>query len=133
MLHEYIIALLDWCKITIFLATKTNSPLFKEGEIWWCHIGINLGVEIFGKGPQLSRPVLIFKKLSSDSFLAVPLTTQSKIRSWYVPIQSGRSGARTNFGQIKVLDRKRLIRRISVLNDNDFQKIKVAFLTVYGS
>jgi mRNA interferase MazF len=132
MLHDYLIALLDWCKIKIFLATKTNAPLFKEGEIWWCHIGINLGVEIFGKGPQLSRPVLIFKKLSTTSFLAIPLTTQPKIGNWYVPIHSGKNGAKTNFGQIRVLDSKRLMRRITVLGDDDFQKIKVAFLNVYG-
>lgn len=35
-----------------------------EGEIWWCAMGENVGVEINGKHDVFSRPVLVFKKLS---------------------------------------------------------------------
>lgn len=28
---------------------QIKPPFFKEGEIWWCRIGENIGVEINGK------------------------------------------------------------------------------------
>ena len=37
---------------------------FKEGDIWWCSIGLNIGDESYGKGRDFRRPILIFKKLS---------------------------------------------------------------------
>lgn len=42
--------------------TEYIPPLFKEGEIWWCYVGENVGIEANGKGNQFTRPVLIFKK-----------------------------------------------------------------------
>ena len=56
-----------------------------EGEIWWCGIGQNVGVEINGKSQYFTRPVLIIKKLGRFGFIGVPLTSQEKIGSWYVP------------------------------------------------
>jgi hypothetical protein len=41
---------------------KTDKKrFFKEREIWWCALGINIGVEIDGKNGAYERPVLIFK------------------------------------------------------------------------
>jgi mRNA interferase MazF len=131
MLYDYLTSLLDWCKIKIFLATKTNSPLFKEGEVWWCRIGINVGVEIFGKGPQLLRPVLIFKKLNMNSFLAIPMTSQPKAGNWYIPVRYRRHVDRANIGQIRVLDGRRLLRRIASINPDNFQEVKTAFSRLY--
>ena len=39
--------------------TEHQPPLFKEGEVWWCYIGENVGVEVNGKGKQFTRPALI--------------------------------------------------------------------------
>ena len=52
------------------LEKKIVYPSFKEGELWWCSIGINVGVEIFGKGPDAVRPVVIFKKINKFLFLS---------------------------------------------------------------
>ena len=30
------------------LDRKQNPPSFKEREVWWCQIGVNVGYEIFG-------------------------------------------------------------------------------------
>ncbi len=30
-------------------------PLFKESDIWWCHLGDNIGTEISGKGDMFDR------------------------------------------------------------------------------
>ncbi len=37
---------------------------FHEREVWWCGIGINIGVEIDGKNSDFERPVLVVKKFN---------------------------------------------------------------------
>lgn len=49
-------------------------PAFKEGEIWWCVIGENIGIEINGKQKKFSRPVLVLKKISQLSTDYIVLT-----------------------------------------------------------
>ncbi len=75
---EYIFAILEWCRVIITLRAEDKKVLFKEGEIWWCSIGMNVGTEIFGKGRRFTRPVLVFKKFGSYSFLGIPITSQEK-------------------------------------------------------
>ncbi len=79
---EEIFGFLDWLKVKINLRSSKAKPLFKEGEVWWCSIGINIGVEIYGKGKKFTRPVLIFKKFNEGSFLGIPLTTQIREEKW---------------------------------------------------
>lgn len=52
-------------------------PFFKEGEIWWCYFGENVGTEMNGKSDYFTRPVLVLKKYDKYSFLAVPLSFNS--------------------------------------------------------
>ena len=124
---------MDWWRETIILSNKKAVPTFKEGEIWWCSIGMNIGREIFGKGKDFARPVVIFKKIGSDSFLAIPLTTQIKKGSWYVPIWSGDVECRALLSQVRVLDERRLINKVGTLNLSHFTELKARFLEFYGS
>ncbi|MDP2598318.1 MAG: type II toxin-antitoxin system PemK/MazF family toxin [Candidatus Liptonbacteria bacterium] len=132
MLAGYFLALLDWCKIKIFLRTKKHGAVFKEGELWWCRIGMNVGVEIFGKGRQFARPVLVFKKLNADSFLGVPLTSQRKEGSWYVPVRCEGIEASAILSQVRVLDKQRLMGRIETLSGVSFSMVKHSFLELYS-
>ena len=63
----------NWNNVKKRISLKANLPPIKEGEVWWCAIGKNLGVEIDGKSWQFSRPIVIMKKLSRHSFMALPL------------------------------------------------------------
>jgi len=128
---DYIFALLDWCKTQILLRNQREPVLFKEGEIWWCSIGVNVGVEIFGKDHNFSRPVLIFKRFNADGFLAIPLTTRQKEGSWYVPIRYGGREGRAILNQVRSLDRSRLRSKIGMLTDANIDLIKAAFLNFY--
>lgn len=56
----------------------------KEGDVWWCSMGENVGVEINGKDEFFLRPVLVIKKLSKHGFMGAPLTSQPHQGSWYV-------------------------------------------------
>lgn len=132
MTKDYFIALLDWCKVNIFLWHKSPNILFKEKELWWCRVGINVGVEIFGKGDQFARPVLILKKLNKESFLGIPLTSRPKDGSWYAPVFHAGRNDRAMLNQIKVFDGKRLIKRMETIGDDNFTEVKNAFLRLYG-
>lgn len=59
----------------------------KTGELWWCAVGENIGVEINGKGEVFTRPVLVLKKLSKFGFMGISLTSQVHERSWYVKLR----------------------------------------------
>ena len=131
MILDHIIALLDWCKVKISLREKKRKIFFKEKEIWWCRIGMNVGVEIFGKGRYFTRPVLIFKKLSKDSFLGIPLTSQQKEGNWYVDVRCAGVDASAILSQVRVFDARRLTARIEKIDTASFHNIKQAFSDFY--
>jgi mRNA interferase MazF len=133
MLQNYFLALLDWLRITIRLRNRQRKPLFKEGEIWWCSIGMNIGIEIFGKGQRFTRPVIIFKKFNREAFLGIPLTSQLKMGKWYVSVTHGEKTDTALLAQIRVMDSKRLVERMEVIGDEGFNEIKRSFLDFYGS
>jgi mRNA interferase MazF len=133
MFTDYIKTFQDWCRLKIFLWGKTNKAFFKQGDVWWCCLGMNLGEEIFGRGARFTRPVLVFRKFTGNSFLGLPLTTQEKQGSWYVEITIHGNKNWVMLNQARVLDKKRFINRLVTLDDSDFKKVKDSFLEFYGS
>lgn len=104
---------------------KKNSKLcFKEWKIWWCSLWMNVWVESIGKWDTFRRPVLVIKKLSQDSAVVIPLTTKKKDWTWYTEISVHGENRWALLSQIRLLSTKRLQRRLAVLDDNDFNKIK---------
>ncbi|MDD5721345.1 MAG: hypothetical protein PHT16_02780 [Candidatus Pacebacteria bacterium] len=84
-----------WNEIKKELDVKEQKFFFKEGEIWWMSVGLNVAKESCGKGIIFRRPVLILRKLSSDSFIGLPLTSKKKIGSFLRnchPAEAGISG-----------------------------------------
>lgn len=104
---------------------------FKEGQIWWCSIGQNLGSESYGKGLTFTRPILVYKKLSDRIFLGIPLTTKIKIGTWYVTIKQNKQDITAQFNQIRIYDKKRLRNKMGEIDDEDYKKIRVGFQSLY--
>jgi mRNA interferase MazF len=122
-----------WMPVKTKLHNANNIPAaFKEGDIWWCAFGENIGVEIDGKGRQFSRPVYVYKKLSREGFLGIPLTTQLKTGSWYVEFDFKGIKENANLAQIRVISSKRLTDKIGSLDDGDRVRIKRGFIGLYG-
>ena len=107
-------------------------PLFNEGEIWWCAVGENVGIEINGKGKLFSRPVFVYKKLSKDGFLGIPLSTQDKKGSWYVEINFKGEKDIANLSQIRIFSAYRMYEIMGSLDNKDITKIKNGFLRLYS-
>ena len=133
MIADYIKTLQDWCKLKSVLWRKETKIIFKQGDIWWCSLGMNLGEEVIGKGLKFTRPVLIYRKFTSNSFLGLPLTKQEKKGTWYVEITIHGEKRWVMLNQARVLDKKRLTSRIGALDSTDFNKVKSKFLEFYNS
>ena len=38
---------------------KMSAVFYHEREVWWCALGVNVGYEQDGSGPEYYRPVLV--------------------------------------------------------------------------
>lgn len=114
----------NWNIIKKELSINEEKFFFKEGDIWWVSLGKNLGTESYGKGEIFRRPVLIIKKLNSNSCICLPLTSKSKIGTWFTEISFQNETKTVLLYQIRMINTKRFQRRLGVLDDNDFKKVK---------
>src|SRR3989344_7364268 len=102
---------------------KHRPPLFKEGEIWWCYMGENVGIEMNGKGERFTRPIFIFKKYDKYSFLGLPLTTKVKLGSWYVSVIFSGKNQTIVLSQGRVFDYRRFKEKMGELEEHETKKV----------
>lgn len=121
----------EWNELKKDKHLSTRVPAVKEGEIWWCAVGENVGVEINGKHDMFSRPVLVFKKLSRFGFLGVPLTTQQHDGDWYVPFVFRDKTSIAVLSQVRTFSTLRLYRRMGTLPETDFNSVAAGFNKLY--
>jgi mRNA-degrading endonuclease toxin of MazEF toxin-antitoxin module len=117
----------QWFTLKPELDENKVRPLFQEREIWMAHIGSNIRFEIDGKSVESLRPIVVFKKLSKNTMMIIPLTTSLKSGTWYS--QSNIKGVEGRYclNQIRMIDAKRLKYRIERINQDDFEKLKSDF------
>lgn len=86
-------------------------------EVWWCAVGVNVGVEADGKHDNFERPVLVLRKFSRDAVLVVSLTSRVKKDNPYHVIvpHKGKEFAAV-ISQIRLVSTKRLKRKIYEMN-----------------
>ena len=93
--------------------------------MWWVRIGLNIGFEMNGKSSEYTRPVIIVKKYNKYSFLALPLSTSSKINDYRIPVGTINSKeAVANLSQLRNIDSKRLVKKIGHIKHEMFEEIK---------
>lgn len=116
---------LRWNRKKETLHHKVSSVFFHEREVWFCHVGINIGFEQDGKGENFGRPVLIFKKFNNDIFWGIPLTTKKKSGKYYSKIILGDSVERLAIlSQLRLIDRRRLYQKIGVVREDNYKSIE---------
>lgn len=121
----------EWIKLKEKLHFGASAPQISEGDIWWCGIGENVGVEINGKSDRFSRPVLVMKKLSSQGFMGIPLTSQEKTGSWYAKFVFLGKNEYAALCQAKVMSASRLYSKIGQIPKTDLNIVKKAFHELY--
>ena len=117
----------EWNECKKEIDKKINNIILKEGEIYWCKVGINVGNETKGKGKRFTRPVLILRKFTRDVFLGIPFTSKEKNGDWYYKIEKDNQINFLILNQAKLLDKKRLEERIYQISDRELYKIKQAY------
>lgn len=113
----------SWNQLKQKIHNKKKAPYFREGQVWWIHVGLNIGSEIYGKGKYFLRPCLIFKNTTYHKALVIPLSTKkSKQRTdrffmnqkWQYPI----------FTEIRSIDTKRLFKKMGSLKQQEFNHLR---------
>lgn len=130
----YIKKFAEWLGLKEKVHSATHKvPFVKQFEIYWVHMGVNIGSEIDGKNNQFSRPGIVFKKLSHDFYFIIPTTTQKKEGSWYVEFNQGGRKIYACLHQARVVDYRRLTNRVGHLDDEDRKRISDGFKKLYCS
>lgn len=114
----------SWNKIKKELEKKDKKFFFKEGEVWWMSVGLNVAKESCGKGNIFRRPVLVLKKLSGDTFIGLPLSSKEKVGTWFTDITIGSEKRYVLLYQIRMFSTNRFESRLTTLDDNDYKKVK---------
>jgi mRNA interferase MazF len=104
---------------------RATSPFFHKREIWWCSLGVNVGFEQDGSGGEYRRPVLVLLGLSRQTCLIIPLTTSGKRHPLRpsIGVIAGKE-AYALLSQVRVVDAKRLVRKICRLDKGTFERIR---------
>ncbi|HNP66278.1 MAG TPA: type II toxin-antitoxin system PemK/MazF family toxin [Aequorivita sp.] len=111
----------------------TDTFYYKEREIWWSSLGVNIGCEIDGKNENFERPILVIKKVNKHQFFGIPLTSQNKEGFFYEKVNYSDGGVGTiNLSQIRVLSTKRIIRKIGMVDLTDFERVKDKFTDYFN-
>ena len=121
----------DWIKIKEKIHNTARIPRIREGEVWWCGMGENVGTEINGKNATFSRPVVIIKKMSRLGFMGVPLTSQEKTGSWYVEFEFLNKKEYAALNQTRYFSVHRLYSRMGQMPNSDLEKIRKGFLQLF--
>ena len=122
----------DWNKKKIKIDANQDFNHPKEKEIWWCSIGVNVGSEVFGKGHDYTRPVLVINAESSESFIGIPLTSNIKNKKYSCIIKTDDGVLHTALlYQIRSFDKRRLTERKYVLSNEEYGKIDEYFRKLY--
>jgi len=117
----------SWCARKKEL-NEVQPNFYKEREIRWCSLGINIGSEQDGTSKTYRRPVLVIKGFSRNVCLILPLTTSVSNNPYYFPIGKieGKNSS-VILSQIRLIDTKRLHDSLGYLNKIKFEEIKKAF------
>lgn len=118
----------QWNELKKRLDIVSVPPLFREGEVWWCSVGLNIGYEVMGKHLEFTRPVLVLRKYNRHTFFGLPPTSKRKPIPAHYPLDvAGKQGSLL-LDQGKTFDSRRLCRRMLHLSKERLQHIKEAFM-----
>ncbi len=124
----------DWNKKKIKIDQNQTFKHPKEKEIWWCSIGMNIGGEVYGKGHDYTRPVLVINAEGSESFIGIPLTSNIKNKKYSCIIKTDDDILHTVLVyQIRSFDKRRLTERKYILSNEEYLRVEKYFKKLYKS
>jgi len=98
--------------------------MFKERDIWWVSIGVNVGFEEDGKHDKFIRPVLIIRKFNRELFLGIPMSTKVKDNPYYIQVTVKNETVSALISQIRAFSAKRMQDKLAEIDNKDFGKVR---------
>jgi mRNA interferase MazF len=103
-------------------------------EIWWCTLGVNIGFEQDGTGKFFDRPIIVIRGFNENVLLAAALTGKRKEGRFYFPIGPVENReASVILSQVRLIDTKRLIRKMGMVSEDVFRELKNALQRTFFS
>ena len=116
-----------WNNIKKKIDQNNRAPV-KEGEIYWCSLGLNISVEQNGRFDTFQRPVIVIKKFSNQIVLVSPLTTKMHEGNWYLTKNILGIKQQIILNQIKPVDTRRLTESLGEISESEVSLIIYEYL-----
>lgn len=100
------------------------QKIFREAEVWWCSLGLNIGFEEDGKNNTYERPVLIFRKFNKELFWGLPMTSVTREGKFYFSFVFRNSHSTVILSQLKAYSSKRLLRNMGKINNQVLAEVE---------
>ena len=137
MENKYIKDFNKWNNLKKLVNANNREVFGYPREVWWCSLGVNIGAEVDGKNENFERPVIIMKVYNKETMFVLPTTGKAKEDKFHMPIEIDAVDQKTGdvyrktvyikLTQARVISNKRLIRKVDVINEEDFEKIQDLF------
>jgi mRNA interferase MazF len=115
-----------------------NDPharvFFHIRELWFAHLGANVGFEQDGRGDEFLRPILVVRKFNNEVLWVVPLTkTEKPNNPYYADFQYAAfpeaegatpSSSVAILSQLRLIDAKRLRYKLGTAHADEFDDLK---------
>ena len=113
------------------LLQKREIIKFKQGEIYFMSVGQNIGYEVYGKKELFLRPVLVYRKLSKQTFIGIPLSSKEKDGTYFFNFRySDKTISTALLNQIRVFDIRRHAYYDGKINLKDFKQLETKVLSL---
>jgi UDP-N-acetylbacillosamine transaminase len=120
----------NWNKLKQNIHQKDIKINIKERNVYFISMGQNVGTESYGKGELFLRPVIVYKKISHNSFVGIPLTSKIKDGSYYFTFNRKNGKKNTAMlNQMKTFDSKRVVSFNGTISKNVYRDLKSQLAT----
>lgn len=107
---------------------QKKSIYVKPRQIWWTHVGLNIGHETNGHDTLFLRPVLVLKVMTKKTFLGIPMTTKKGRKQYQFKIASN---SFADLNQLKIFDTRRVYRFKNRISPKKFDELNQKFRGCY--
>ncbi|MEA3370836.1 MAG: type II toxin-antitoxin system PemK/MazF family toxin [Campylobacterota bacterium] len=118
----------EWNEVKKKTQNDKKVRLFKQRDIFFIKMGENIGYEQNGKGTNFVRPIVVLKKITSNMFIGIPLSTQIKSGSWFYKFEfKAKNKSSENIAiipQLRMFSSQRLLNKIGVMPNNNFDELR---------
>ncbi len=124
-----LIKLINWLPTKSHIQLSSRQLFPKRREIWWVHLGHNVGAETNGKNQCFERPVLVITVFNATTLFVAPVTSTLDKHSFLIRFEDGNKKRSANIFQLRTLSIKRFDRKLSEMSEPDFARVVNAIRT----